>query len=97
MTDQLTIMREALEQISDLSERPFTFPADWSEQIAGCPDCQRFKDHPLYNGICDTHRKPLYARERHDENERKAIFWRAKKIADDALYAVESLVWSDHD
>jgi hypothetical protein len=82
---------EALREIRDLEPRPFDgIPTDWDEQIAACPECQRYKGHPIQCGICDQHRKPLWARERHDENERLSIGWRAKDIAREALAAAES-------
>lgn len=72
---------EALKKISTLSERPPAFPADWGEQIAACPDCQRYKTHPVMNGICDTHRKPIYEAEAHRHREEVSIGYRAKDIA----------------
>ncbi|MBI1620313.1 hypothetical protein [Aquamicrobium zhengzhouense] len=78
--------RQALEEIRDLKERPYEeFPADWREQIAVCPECKRYADHPIQRGICDEHRRPLYAREDHDKHETKILGYRAKDIARDAL------------
>lgn len=78
-------LREALTQIVELSEAPFKFPVDWDQQIEACSECQRYKGHPIQRGICDTHRRPIYERERHDESEQKAIGYRAKTIARQAL------------
>lgn len=76
---------EALESIRDLQQTPFEFPTDWHEQINACPECQRYKGHPIQQGICDTHRRPLYERDAHDQHEEKAIGYRAMRIASDAL------------
>lgn len=78
---------EALREIAALKPKPFEFPADWHEQIASCSECQRYKGHPIQQGICDTHRKPLWARESHNDHEEKCIGYRAKDIADRALAA----------
>jgi hypothetical protein len=82
-------MIEALRKIEALKPEPFTFPADWQEQIARCPECQDWKarKHP-FKSICDEHSRPLWARDSHDEFERKAIGSRARLIARDALAAL---------
>lgn len=85
MFERIGKLVEALEKIRDLKPAPFAFPADWSEQIAACPECQRYKGHPIQQGICDTHRKPLYERERHDSFEEKVRGYRASTIAREAL------------
>lgn len=77
---------EALTAIRDLKPRAFNgIPADWNEQIAACEDCQRYKGHPIQNGICDTHRQPIWARERHNKHEEAALGYRAMEIAREAL------------
>ncbi len=79
----------ALEAIRDREPAPFEMPADWNEQIAGCSECQGWaKDHPIQRGICDTHRGPLWARERHDKAETAALGYRAISIAREALYEI---------
>lgn len=79
---------KALEEIRDLQPQAFNaYPADWNEQIAACDDCQRYKDHPLMRGICDTHRKPMYDRESHDAHQVRALGYHAKSMARDALDA----------
>lgn len=78
---------EALERIRDLEQAPFEYPADMWEQIAACEDCQRYKDHPIQRGICDTHRRPFWAREKHDDHEERRLGWSAKGIAREALSA----------
>lgn len=79
-------LQAALTAIRDLKPRPFAgIPADWNEQVAACEECQRYKGHPIQNGICDTHRQPLWARERHGRHEEAAIGYRAKDIAREAL------------
>ena len=82
-------MREALEQVRDLEPREFHgIPDDWDEQIEACEVCQSYKGHPIQQGICDTHRQPLYRRRSFDEHERAAIGYRAKLIAREALAAL---------
>lgn len=79
----------ALQAIAELQPRPFEdFPTDWSEQVERCSECQRYKDHPIQQGICDKHRKPLWAREAHLEHEKKALGIRMRQIAKDALAAL---------
>lgn len=80
-------MYEALREIDNLRPRPSDkFPADWHEQIAACSECQGWaKNHPIQRGICDTHRRPLWDREKHDAFEEQAIGPRAQIIARAAL------------
>lgn len=81
----------ALVSIMDLRQRPYDgFPADWRQQIAACSECQRWTGHPIQRGICDEHRKPLYARERHDADETDILGLRAKEVAREALRALQS-------
>ena len=75
----------ALAEIANPTPSEFEFPADWSEQIAACEICQSYANHPIQRGICDTHRRPLWDRERHDSDEEKRLGWRAKNIANRAL------------
>jgi hypothetical protein len=75
-------MREALTAIAELTERKVRkYPEDWREQIADCPECRRYKDHPIQRGICDVHSKPIYAQQEHDEHETRILGYRAKDIA----------------
>lgn len=76
---------EALEEIRDLKPEEYQFPADWSEQIEACEECQRYRDHPIQRGICDRHRRPIWDRESHESREEKRIGWRAKDVARQAL------------
>lgn len=77
---------KALREIAEITERKENkFPSDWRDQISACPECQRYKDHPIQNGICDQHRKPIYAQEDHDRHETKILGYRAKDIARAAL------------
>lgn len=72
----------ALSEIANLKAREFTkFPADWREQIKACPECQSYKNHPVQQGICDEHRRPLWARKAHDEHEQSILGIRAAEIA----------------
>ncbi len=83
------LLLNALREIRDLQPKPFTgFPPDWRDQIESCPECQSYKGHPIQCGICDTHRKPLWDRERHEKSESHAQGPRAKEIAFNALAAV---------
>lgn len=84
-TSQLAAKDAALRQVVDLKPEPFDFPADWQQQIAACAECARWKDHPIQQGICDEHRRPLYKRDAHEEFERKALYHRAALIARAAL------------
>ena len=85
---RLTIVEEALKQIATIEPRPSSHALDW-RAIDTCEDCQRYKDHPIQRGICDTHRRPIWDREKHDAHEEKALGYRAKSIARDALYEAE--------
>ena len=79
-------LRSALEEIANLKERRESkYPTDWREQIAACRECQKYKDHPIQQGICDTHRQPIYAQWDHDANETKILGYRAISIARAAL------------
>lgn len=78
----------ALEQIIETEPRPYAFPADWHEQIDGCAECQRYADHPIQQGICDTHRRPIWDREKHDRREREALAYRMREIARNGLQAI---------
>ena len=79
-------LRAALKEIESLEARPFDgFPEDWSKQIDQCSECQRYKGHPIQQGICDEHRKPLWAREKHDRDELMANGYRMKLIARNVL------------
>ena len=80
---------KALEDIKALGPKPFAFPTDWQEQIDACSECQRYKHHPIQQGICNTHRKPLYERKRHDRFEEKAIGYRAQSIAREAIASIK--------
>lgn len=87
--DPSRIMREALERIRDMEERPFTgWPTDWHEQIAACEECRAYANHPIQQGICNTHRQPIYAQDKHDRHERQAMGWRMATIAREALSAI---------
>jgi len=76
----------ALDEIANIKERKKDcYPPDWRKQIAACPECQRYKGHPIQQGICDEHRKPIYAQEDHDRHETKILGYRSMDIARDAL------------
>jgi hypothetical protein len=75
----------ALRQNADWESREFEFPADWHEQIDACEECQRYAGHPVQQGICNTHRRPLWDRETHDANQRELRGLYARGIARAAL------------
>lgn len=76
----------ALDEIANIKERKKDcYPPDWRKQIAACPECQRYKGHPIQQGICDEHRKPIYAQEDHDRHETKILGYRSMDIARAAL------------
>lgn len=81
-------LREALTAIRDIKPRPSPpLTQEWGDAIEACPECQRYKDHPIQQGICNEHRQPLWDRERHDADEIRVLGYRAKRIAYDALGA----------
>lgn len=87
LRDRIETLEEALRHIATLRERPsdHIVPADWEQQIADCEGCQRYKGHPIQQGICDTHRKPLYRREAYEKNETAILGLRAREVAEMAL------------
>lgn len=90
MSEHEAALIAALERIRALERVPYVWPTEWEASKAACPECKRWKDHPIQKGICDHHRKPFYERERHDEFEAKAIGIRAILIADEALRVANS-------
>lgn len=85
---EIARLTAALREIANITERKESkYPADWHDQIAACPECRRYKDHPIQRGICDDHRKPIYEQEYHDRHETKILGYRAKDIARAALEA----------
>lgn len=70
LRSRVSELEGALKKIINYEPEKVTgvIPDDWSEQIKNCPECQRYKGHPIQNGICDTHRKPLYERDRQEEH-----------------------------
>ena len=88
----LLVAEKALLEVADIHERKKNlYPPDWREQIAACSECQRYKDHPIQSGICDDHRKPIYAQEDHDRHETTILGYRAKDIARASLSEIEKL------
>ena len=81
------IMFDALERITKLECEPFAFPTDWHDKISACSECQRYKDHPIQQGICDEHRKPIYARARHEDHQQRTLIYRAQDIAKETIAA----------
>ena len=77
----------ALRAIIDMEPEPYAFPDDWQAQIAACEECKRWKNHPIQQGICDTHRQPLWDREAHYKEEQRRLHWRMRSIAREALDA----------
>jgi hypothetical protein len=81
----------ALREIESLQPQPFDgIPADWHEQIAACDECQGWaKHHTIQQGICNTHRRPLWDREHHNASEATALGPRAMLIARSAIRKAE--------
>lgn len=89
-----SLFRAALEKIRNLEPVPFPWPPEgWKEEREACAECKlkRWEGHPIQGGICDRHRKPFYARERHEEDEVRAIGVRAKDIAREAIWAANAI------
>lgn len=84
------VLVEALEFIRDWSPREFMFPADWSEQIENCAECESYKCHPIQQGICNTHRRALWDREAHDNQQRELRGLYARDYARVALAGSQS-------
>lgn len=84
---ELERLRGALETISTLEPEPFEGGLDM-DAIKACDECQRYAGHPVQQGICNIHRQPLWARERHESHAEKAMGWKARSIARRALSEV---------
>lgn len=83
-------MGEALAEIADLEPRQAEHkPDDWDAQVKACDECQRYAGHPIHRGICNAHRQPLWANQRHRDDENFALGHRAKSIARAALTSKE--------
>lgn len=83
-------MREALKEIAELEPRQAEHkPDDWDAQVKACEECQRYAGHPIQRGICNTHRQPLWANQRHRDDENFALGHRAKSVARAALTSKE--------
>lgn len=81
-------LRRALKTIVECEPKPIDdpFPADWEEQIKACSECQGWaKNHPIQNGICDLHRKPIWERERREKAARSFLPHDMRDIARAAL------------
>lgn len=76
--------REALTEIAALEPKSFDGGLDM-EAIKACDECLRYAGHPVQQGICNTHRQPIWNREAHDGHEEKALGYRAKSMARAAL------------
>jgi len=83
--DHALTLRAALEEIRDLKPREKELPADHWDQIRACPECQRYAGHPVQQGICDAHRRPMWDREKHNAHEESILGYRAMEIARNAL------------
>lgn len=71
---------EAMEEIAAIEPKPFEGGLDM-EAIRACEECRRYEGHPVQHGICNTHRRPIWDREKHEGHEEKALGYRAKSIA----------------
>ena len=89
--DAVRPLVEALEKIAGWEPEEYPFPPDWTEQIKACAECQSYAGHPIQRGICDTHRRPLWDREKHEAHQKIVRGYRAQMIARDALFARTAL------
>jgi hypothetical protein len=88
---EIKALVEALNEIGSISPlKKNCYPEDWREQIKACPECQRYANHPVQQGICDDHRKPIYEQADHDRHEEKILGYQASQIARDALAALQT-------
>lgn len=78
-----------LVSIRDMEDRPYEGPHFDPAAVDACPECQRYAGHPIQNGICDEHRRPFYARQKHDASEKGARGYRASSIARSLLSKLE--------
>ncbi|GAA0768621.1 hypothetical protein [Brevundimonas olei] len=69
-----------LKEIAAIEPEPFDGGLDM-EAIRACEECRRYEGHPVQHGICNTHRRPIWDREKHESHEEKALGYRAKSIA----------------
>lgn len=77
-------LAKALGEIAGIEPKPFDGGLDMAA-IRACEECQRYEGHPVQHGICNTHRRPIWDREKHDSHEEKVLGYRAKNIAAEAL------------
>ena len=82
-------LEAGLVSIRDMEDRPYEGPHFDRAAVDACPECQRYAGHPIQNGICDEHRRPFYAREKHDAFENEARGYRASSIARSLLSKLE--------
>ncbi|GAA0765841.1 hypothetical protein [Brevundimonas olei] len=71
---------EVLSEIAAIEPEPFEGGLDM-EAIRACEECRRYEGHPVQHGICNTHRRPIWDREKHESREEKILGYRAKSIA----------------
>ncbi len=69
-----------LKEIAEIEPQPFDGGLDVAA-IRTCDECQRYAGHPVQRGICNTHRRPIWDREKHESREEKSLGYRAKSIA----------------
>lgn len=77
-------LAKALEEIAAIEAKPFEGGLDM-EAIRSCDECRRYEGHPVQHGICNTHMRPIWDREKHDAHEKATLGYRAKSIARAAL------------
>ena len=78
-------LRGSLGEIIRLEAEDHKLPADWIQQIDACPECRRFKDHPIQQGVCDQHKKHIYERDRNNKHSQSTLIYEAKDLARQAL------------
>lgn len=86
---KLAEAEEVIKEIAAIEPKPFDGGLDM-EAIRACEECRRYEGHPVQHGICNTHRRPIWDREKHDSREEKALGYRAKSIARTFLSSKEA-------
>lgn len=86
-----SVLLGALRAVVAMEPEPFPFDhVAWGAEVDACSECQRYQGHPIQAGICDAHRRPLWARDGHDKHEQQAMHWRMRDLAREAIASVEA-------
>lgn len=81
LRERMEALLKGLREIQDIEPASYAYPEGWQRQIDNCEECKSYADHPVQHGICNTHRQPIWNRERHDKDEERRMGWRAKSMA----------------